>query len=55
MTLNLNAWEMKFVLEALRTLEAKWNAAIDETEDEDNQSDYGNDLAQPQHMQDASR
>lgn len=45
MTLDLVSWEAKLVLEALRTLEAKWDAIIDSTEDEDVQSDYGNDLA----------
>ena len=45
MKLDLLVWEAKLVLEALRTLEAKWDAVIDGTEDEDIQSDYGNDLA----------
>jgi hypothetical protein len=48
MTLDLNSWETKLVLEALRTLDAKWNAIVDGTDDEDIQSEYGNDLAQLQ-------
>ena len=48
MMLELNSWEARFVLEALRTLDAKWNATIDATDDEDIQSEYGNDLAQLQ-------
>lgn len=50
MTLDLNSWETKLVLEALHSLEAKWNAIIDGTHDEDIQSEYGNDLAQLQLM-----
>lgn len=46
MTLDLNNWEARLVLEAMRSLEAQWNAVIDGTEDEDVQSEYGNDLAQ---------
>ena len=53
MTLDLNSWETKLVLEALRTLEAKWNAIIDGTDDEDIQSEYGNDLAQLQLVQES--
>ena len=48
MILDLNSWETKFVLEAMRTLDARWNAIIDGTDDEDIQSEYGNDLAQLQ-------
>jgi hypothetical protein len=51
MTFDLNSWETKIVLESLRTLDAKWNAIIDGTEDEDIQSEYGNDLAQLQLLQ----
>lgn len=50
MMLDLNSWEAKLLLEAVRTLDAQWNAIIDNTEDEDIQSDYGNDLAQLQLM-----
>ena len=46
MMIDLNSWETKLVLEALRTLEAEWTAKIDSTDDEDIQSEYGNDLAQ---------
>jgi hypothetical protein len=42
------AGKAKLVLEALHTLDVQWNAAIDATEDEDIQSEYGNDLAQLQ-------
>ncbi len=48
MMLDLNRWEAKIVLEALHTLDTQWNAAIDATDDEDVQAEYGNDLAQLQ-------
>ena len=48
MTIDVIAWEAQLLLEALRTLEAQWDAVIENTEDEDIQSDYGNDLAQLQ-------
>jgi len=51
MMLDLNSWETKFVLEAIRRLDATWNAIIDDTDDEDIQSEYGNDLAQLQLVQ----
>ena len=46
MMIELNSWETRIVLEALRRLDAEWNAVIDGTEDEDIQSEYGNDLGQ---------
>ena len=51
MKFDLNTWETNLVLEALHTLNAKWNAIIDATDDEDVQSEYGNDLAQLQILQ----
>jgi len=48
MMTDLNRWESRLVLEALRILEEKWITTIDNTEDEDVQSEYGNDLAQLQ-------
>ena len=48
MMVDLNRWESRFVLEAFRALEEKWTVIIDNTEDEDVQSEYGNDLAQLQ-------
>lgn len=50
MLLELNSWKAKLVLEAVRTLDAQWNGVIDNTDDEDIQSEYGNDLAQLQLM-----
>ncbi len=46
MTLDLNNWEARLVLEAMRTLEAQWITVIDGTDDEDVPSEFGNDLAQ---------
>lgn len=46
MTLDLNSWETKFVLEAVRTLGANWSDIIEGSDDEDIQSEYGDDLAQ---------
>jgi len=51
MTLDLNRWESRIILEALRTLDEKWAATIDGTADENIQSEYGNDLAQLQIVQ----
>ncbi len=50
-TLDLNQWESRIILEALRTLDEKWTAKIDGTDDENVQSEYGNDLAQLQIVQ----
>jgi hypothetical protein len=51
MTLDLNRWESRIILEALRALDEKWTATIDGTDDENIQSEYGNDLAQLQIVQ----
>ena len=51
MTLDLNRWESKIILKALRALEEKWTATADNSDDENVQSGYGNDLAQPQILQ----
>ncbi len=48
MMLELNSWEARLLLEAMRALDAKWSAVIDSSDDEDIQSEYGNDLAQLQ-------
>jgi uncharacterized protein len=39
------------VLEALRALDEKWTSVISSTDDEDIQSEYGNDVAQLQIIQ----
>ncbi len=51
MMIDLNRWESRIILEALRALDEKWTATIDSAEDENVQSEYGNDLAQLQIVQ----
>ncbi len=46
MIIDLINWEAKIVLEALRRLDAEWNAVMDGTDDEDIKSEYANDLGQ---------
>jgi hypothetical protein len=49
MTLDLNSWEARLVLEALATLDQKWTAIIEDAAnkgDEDTAADYGNDALQ---------
>ncbi|MFE8073511.1 hypothetical protein QQM79_20880 [Marinobacteraceae bacterium S3BR75-40.1] len=42
--LNLTESDTRFVIESLRELEKKWAAICETSEDEDEISDYGNDL-----------
>ncbi len=41
----LNAWDARFIIEALKELEAKWQHINETSPDEDEQAEYGNDLA----------
>jgi hypothetical protein len=45
MKVELNEWRVKIILEALKTLDEKWQSVIASTDDEDVKADYGNDLA----------
>ncbi len=47
-TYEFDAWRAQYMLEALNTLEEKWTAIVQNTEDEDVQADHGNDIAQIQ-------
>ncbi len=40
----LSEWDARFIIEALKELERKWEAIIDASADEDVQADYGNNL-----------
>ena len=49
MTLDLNSWETRLVLEALATLDQEWTAIVEDAAnkgDEDTAADYGNDALQ---------
>lgn len=46
MKVDLNSWETRIVLEALRSLDREWTAKIEGSDDEDIQSEYGNDRGQ---------
>ena len=45
MTIDLTEWDARNVLEALCTLEQKWLDIIQNSSNEDEQAEYGNDLA----------
>ena len=44
--LELQHWEAKLLIEACRELERQWTGIVYTTQDEDQQADYGNDLAE---------
>ena len=45
MNISLTNWEARFIIEALKQLEAKWLDINHTTEDEDEQAEYANDLS----------
>jgi hypothetical protein len=58
MTLDLNSWETRLVLEALAALDQKWTAIIEDAAskgDEDTAAEYGNDALQFEHCAGAHR
>ncbi len=44
MTIELDQWRARYLLEALRVCEAQWSSIAKASDDEDVQADYGNDL-----------
>lgn len=46
MKLELQHWEARLLIEACRELERQWTGIVYTTQDEDQQADYGNDLAE---------
>jgi hypothetical protein len=46
LNLSLTEWQVQIVLEALQELEQKWRQVNETTADEDEQSEYANDLIQ---------
>ena len=50
--LSFTEWEARFLIEALKVLETKWEEHIDASADEDEQADYGNDLVFLSEMKD---
>ena len=51
MNISLDRWRAQYILEALKVLEENWLAIMQGTDDEDVQSEYGNDFAQLQILQ----
>jgi len=45
MTITLDEWRVRYILEALRVCEEQWSKTAKASEDEDFQADYGNDIA----------
>lgn len=45
MTVTLDEWRVRYILEALRVCVAQWSRAAKATDDEDVQADYGNEIA----------
>ena len=43
--IRLTAWDAQLMIEALKELETKWQHIHETSSDEDEQADYGNDLA----------
>ena len=41
----LSEWDARLIIEALKELEAKWQHINETSHDEDEQAEYGNDLA----------
>ena len=44
MTITLDEWRARYILEALRVCQAQWSATAKASNDEDLQADYGNDI-----------
>ena len=44
MTIELDEWRARYLLEALRVCEAQWATLAKASDDEDTQADYGNDI-----------
>ncbi len=44
MTYDFDQWRANLMLEALQTLDEKWQAIVDKTDDEDAKADYANDM-----------
>ncbi len=40
----LNEWDARFIIQALKELETKWQHINETSQDEDEQAEYGNDL-----------
>ncbi len=45
MTITLDKWRARYILEALRVCEEQWSKTAKASDDEDLQADYGNDIA----------
>ena len=44
MMYDIDRWRANMILEALHTLQEKWQRIVDSTDDEDVKADYGNDM-----------
>ncbi len=55
MIIDLTEWDCRNVLEALCTLEQKWLEIIHNSADQDEQAEYGNDLALLRYTKDRLR
>ncbi len=44
MIIELDEWRARYLLEALRVCQSHWSATAKDSEDEDLQADYGNDI-----------
>ena len=44
--LELHHWQARLLIEACRELERRWTGIVYTTQDENEQADYGNDLAE---------
>ena len=44
MTIDLDQWHVRYLLEALRVCEGQWSAIAKGSDDEDVQADYSNDV-----------
>ena len=42
--IHLNEWDARFIIEALKELEARWQHINETSLNEDEQAEYGNDL-----------
>jgi uncharacterized protein len=45
MTITLDKWRARYILEALRVCQEQWSKTAKASDDEDLQADYGNDIA----------
>ena len=53
MTYDFDNWRANMILEALQTLDTKWQSIFDGTEDEDVKADYANDMIRLHILQDS--